>query len=1034
MQRLSAALDSGTMTLIAGEAGVGKSRLAAEASSLASGRRMARLIGQCSPDSTVPYSPFVMALRRHTRAMEAASLEALFDGPATLASALLPEVASAIGLPAEKPQPEDLFAAVWQVLHRLAGPNRALLVLEDLHWADTESLQLLTYLAREQSELGVWIVATYRSDELHRRHPLTAMVAELSRARAYEEISLGSLGREDLRRMVSAILDGTEVGDEFLDALWDKTAGNPFFVEELLKVLLERGDIYREAGDWARRDLAEIELPITVRETLLDRARTLQNSELEILQLAALAGDELDLSVLSRAAAVDPSAVDDLVDKGLRLQLLTERRDGPRTVYAFRHALTREAFADEMVGPVRERAHARLAAAITAVHALDLDAFAAQLADHYRHAGEVTQAVVYGSRAARRAASFFALEEAGRQYERALHLLGHDASERLPLLLEAAEVLIDAPDRRLAVAFAGEARDVARERSDLVAEARALDVLEGDLWSSGDSRGAVAIIRDAFALVRGRNDWQEALVIARLVRLLALSDEREEAMALLPIGIDLATRVENFQALCYLYGTRMNIAPYGPEQVEAFQAGIEAAEKAGDGRSERNLTTNAGYVQLWCGNFERARHWLQRAVELHNRLAPHDRYAEAGYAWLLSLLGDYDAAMRHAAAVSSSSHVPTRIVALTASYEVAERRGDLRAGAIQDELCSEAARTGESQRSVPAMAARARHALLSDGSAAATPLFWDALAATTTARGTGSHWLFSPDLARVLRDEGRVQELERWAAPVHALTGADPTPHNRAADALTVAYLLSAQDDTAGARVQFEEAHDLYQQMPCPVREAEALIGLADLEWRTGDAGASSSAARRAVETSRRIGAATVEQRAEDALRRIETPSALTTLLFTDIVSSTERVAALGDQAWSAELARHHGLVRGTLYRFNGREVDTAGDGFLATFDSPAQGIRCALAIREALAATGIEIRAGLHTGEVQVRGDQVIGIAVHIAARVSAAAGPNEILVSGTVRDLVAGAGLPFTARGVHSLKGVPGEWALFAVGERGA
>jgi class 3 adenylate cyclase len=153
----------------------------------------------------------------------------------------------------------------------------------------------------------------------------------------------------------------------------------------------------------------------------------------------------------------------------------------------------------------------------------------------------------------------------------------------------------------------------------------------------------------------------------------------------------------------------------------------------------------------------------------------------------------------------------------------------------------------------------------------------------------------------------------------------------------------------------------------------------------------------------------------------------LATVLFTDIVGSTERAAALGDQRWRDLLDKHHAMVRRNLARFRGHEVKTTGDGFLATFDGPARGVRCACAIAEEVKPLGIEIRAGLHTGECEMIGDDVGGIAVHIGARVAALAGAGEVLVSSTVRDLVAGSGLRFGDRGTQSLKGVPGEWRIF-------
>ena len=155
----------------------------------------------------------------------------------------------------------------------------------------------------------------------------------------------------------------------------------------------------------------------------------------------------------------------------------------------------------------------------------------------------------------------------------------------------------------------------------------------------------------------------------------------------------------------------------------------------------------------------------------------------------------------------------------------------------------------------------------------------------------------------------------------------------------------------------------------------------------------------------------------------------LATVLFTDIVDSTRNAAEIGDRDWHALLDAHDAVVRAQLARFRGREVNTSGDGFLAMFDGPQRAIRCAMAIRDAVQALGIEVRAGLHTGECEVRGDDIGGIGLHIGARVSALAGPNDVLVSSTLRDLVIGSGLEFEDRGAHTLKGVPGEWHLFAV-----
>jgi class 3 adenylate cyclase len=156
----------------------------------------------------------------------------------------------------------------------------------------------------------------------------------------------------------------------------------------------------------------------------------------------------------------------------------------------------------------------------------------------------------------------------------------------------------------------------------------------------------------------------------------------------------------------------------------------------------------------------------------------------------------------------------------------------------------------------------------------------------------------------------------------------------------------------------------------------------------------------------------------------------LTTVLFTDIVDSTDRAAQIGDRQWRDLLDRHDQSVRSQIERFRGREVKTLGDGFVATFESPRRAIECASAVRRSLHALDLGVRAGIHTGEVEVRGDDVAGLTVHIASRVSALAAPGEVMVSSTVKDLVVGSSIEFAQRGEHQLKGVPGTWQLFAVG----
>jgi class 3 adenylate cyclase len=160
-----------------------------------------------------------------------------------------------------------------------------------------------------------------------------------------------------------------------------------------------------------------------------------------------------------------------------------------------------------------------------------------------------------------------------------------------------------------------------------------------------------------------------------------------------------------------------------------------------------------------------------------------------------------------------------------------------------------------------------------------------------------------------------------------------------------------------------------------------------------------------------------------------DTDRVLATLVFTDVVDSTEHAARVGDRQWREVLNRHDKLVRRELERFRGTEVKTTGDGFLATFDGPGRAVRCACGIRDSVRTIGLDLRIGVHTGEIELRGEDVGGIAIHVAQRVQAAAQPGEVLVSETVPRLVFGSGIDFVDRGEHELKGVPGTWELYAV-----
>lgn len=1028
--------DARRTSFISGPAGVGKSRLTSEALTIAAERSMLAIVGHCTLDQATPFEPFAGAIRRRTRMMGETELAVLFSGGASLAAALVPDVARAIGYELETPAQPDLFAALWQLLHRIAGTSGAILLLEDLHWADADTLRLLTYLVRESDDLDLWIVGTYRGDEVHRRHALAPVLAELSRERRFDEITLGPLTRDELTAMVTAIFDSSDVSSEFVDALFERTQGNPFFVEELLKVLIERGDVAIEAGDWVQRDLSSIEMPTTVRETLLARVRAMSPAASSLMHLASLEGDRLDAAVLSAASGQSADEVDGVIADALSQQLLAESRDAAGVRFVFRHALTREALCDEMVGPEKRQGHLRLAAGIVAAHPHSLDDYATSLADHYLEGGERARAIEWGWRAARQAAGSFAVDEAARRFEQVLGLMSSDDESRLDLLLEALSAMTTTPsiglasisNERIGRAFAIEARQIAQVRGDPVAETRALEAIATLASNRGDTPGAVELLREALEIVHGHDDFLESWIYALLCGYLTRIDHIGEVTERLPEAMALAGHAGNHLAFSRLHVIAMMNASFGPDFSASLAAARDEARLAGSPRAEHSLEQTAGYVSLWCGEFELSQRSFERSLAIGEQLSPHDRYTAAGYVWLLSLMGRYDDIAVRPLLGRGGDSVPSRIVELTGLCEVAERRGSEDLDDLVDEIWRITSTTGESQRSVPALSARARWLLIREGVESSSEAFWEVIDKTVSARGRGSHWLFSPDFAAATLLGDHAFELDRWASAVAQVTANDPHPHNRAADEFVQGCRLVSQSNWDEGRERLDAARAMYEAMPCPARVAETHLVLAELAQRSGDLEGSSSSLRAANEVADSIGAAALVERARYNSGRSAGATMLATLMFTDIVSSTEHARRIGDAAWRSLLDRHDALVRRELERFSGREVKTTGDGFLAAFDSPGQAVRCAQSVRQALNAVGIKVRTGLHTGECQIVGNDLRGQAVHLAARVCSEAGADEILVTSTVRDLVSGTGISLTEHGSVELKGFDEPWRLYA------
>src|SRR2546423_2116057 len=358
---LAAHRGGGQVVVIGGEAGVGWTRLAMELQ--ARGRRAgtAVMVGTSSEaDVALPYLPFIEAIGNYLAGADLDRIK-LQLGAATCRQLgqLLPqfELQTTLIDPGEPTQAKiRLYEAILAFLRLAAERTGLLLLLEDLHWADPSTRELLEYIARRlRRRSRILLLATYRNDELNRRHPLRPLIQGWQRSGIAQIVDLQPLPPGVVARMVSAIFDNAPVEADLRDFLHERTEGNPFVLEELLKAALDQGDIFLTAGGWDRKAIHQLRLPPTVKQAILLRVERMTAAQTEILRAAAVLGRSFDYRMLVGVSRQAKEAVLDALTGFVPDQLMDEEAAGR---YRFRHALTREAIPDDLIAPERERLHA----------------------------------------------------------------------------------------------------------------------------------------------------------------------------------------------------------------------------------------------------------------------------------------------------------------------------------------------------------------------------------------------------------------------------------------------------------------------------------------------------------------------------------------------------------------------------------------------------------------------------------------------------------------------------------------------------
>lgn len=436
---LSALRGDGGVVIVGGEAGMGKTRLAI--SLAATARRLGAVVlaGGCSEaELSLPYLPFLEALGNYLANARISALRERLGTAAGELAQLFPQLGSPATWTGDPGQAKmRLFESILMLLGDAASRRALLLILEDLQWADPATRELLDYATRRLRSTNVLIVATYRTDEMHRKHALLPTIQGWRRAGQVEMVDLQPLSAAQVGNMVCAIFEEDEVSAEFRDFLSQRSEGNPFVLEEMLRDALDRGEIFRTGTGWDRKTLAEFRIPPTVRDTILQRLERLSSEHVGVLAAASVMGRSFDVASLAKVASVDEGAALVALEASVTAQLV-ELEDRVSGRYRFRHALTREAIYEDLVVPRRQQLHGRVADVLAnepAHRPVDV-------ANNLLLAARYDEAVAMCVAAAEEASQRYAYRDAAELLERAAPHV-RDRVERARLLCRAGECYWD---------------------------------------------------------------------------------------------------------------------------------------------------------------------------------------------------------------------------------------------------------------------------------------------------------------------------------------------------------------------------------------------------------------------------------------------------------------------------------------------------------------------------------------------------------------------------------------------------------------
>ena len=1010
---LSAIRGEGGVVVLGGEAGMGKSRLVRELARRAERLGCVVMSGTCSEaELSLPYLPFLEGIGNYLTRQDVPALRERLGPAAAELGQLFPQMGHAGPVTADPMMSKlRLFEAIILLLTDAARSRGLLAVVEDLHWADPATRELVDYATRRLRSTKVMMLATYRTDEMHRRHALLPSIQAWRRSRQAQLLDINALDAQGVKEMVTCIFDEVQVSDEFRDFVHDRSEGNPFVLEEMLRDAIDHGDIFHTDKGWDRKSVHEIRLPATVRDTILQRLERLQPVEVEVLSAASAIGFTFDIATVAAVTGKPEPAVADALESCVNNQLL-EEADRATGRYCFRHALTREAVYEDIVATRRQQLHARIAEVLESRP----DWKAIDLAHHLLMAGSYEQAVGMCVAAAEAAISAHAYRDAADLFERAIPHV-KDPVERGRLMCRAADAYWNNTET-LAAKGLLEQGIADLEAAGLTVEAAGHRLLLGrcywELLRTDLAREQFTRARDVLE-TQGPSE-ELAVAYLRLSLLASIHEGGSAGLEEAQKAAEIARRAGSAMALAWSWNfIALPTIAIGHLE-EGFKYFEESYNSARDGNFHFQVL-NAIYNASWCAihvGFGRlAQTWVGREETVGIESWPF--YTQA----LLALhqgrvndaLGLARTALRYASDAGNDKNA-WRSKVMVAQVLAEGGRPDEATAALPP-----VSSRVEGQDAIYDTTARVRTQLGAGDDEAAFDVvraFPPRLAhfgspADAIAEAAASHpdWLrefvegmpnpdVDPPLLRAEVARGRLAVAERrFEDAVRTLGRAVMSFRDEGflLDAWHASRALGEAEFHAGAR---EQARALLEETIAEAESAGAFL-----------AGklARETAARLGIEVSAHVAVVEPQTRTADVG---PTGERMVSVLFADVRGYTEiagssapaqlvdRIASL--QRWAAqEVGRHSGIVD----KF-------AGDAVMATFnvsgqtvDHALQAVRAAVAIIDKAALVDLPVGAGVAVGPAVVgrlaksANVSVLGSVTNLAARLQAEAGAGEVVMS---------------------------------------